>query len=67
MSNSVGVRDYLSKLVGANNVGYNDKTKGVTVNVGGSTYDLGNAGLTLGEDSRYYAPKYGHAKPTLDK
>ena len=48
-------RDYLSKLLGAGNVGYDANTKGITATVGGKTYDLGNEGLTL-EGDRYYAP-----------
>ena len=51
----VGARDYLGKLIGAGNVGYDEATKGVTATVGGKTYNLGNEGMTLGEDNRYYS------------
>ena len=61
----VGVRDYLGQLIGAGNVGYDEKTKGVTANVGGKTYDLGNAGMALGNDGRYYAQSEDYLKNML--
>lgn len=61
----VGVRDYLGRLIGAGNVGYDEKTKGVTATVGGKTYNLGNEGMTLGEDGRYYAQSEDYLKNLL--
>jgi hypothetical protein len=63
--NTVGVRDYLGRLIGAGNVGYDEKTKGVTATVGGKTYNLGNEGMTLGEDGRYYAQSEDYLKNLL--
>lgn len=57
--NTVGVRDYLGQLIGSGNVGYDEKTKGVTASVGGKTYNLGNAGMTLGDDGSYYSQNTG--------
>lgn len=61
----IGARDYYEKLLGAGSVGWNPDTGGVTVNVGGQSHDLGNQGLTLGEDDRYYAPSEGYLNKLL--
>lgn len=61
----VGARDYLGSLIGAGNVGYDPNTKGITATIGGKTYDLGNEGLTLGEDNRYYAPNSDYLNQLL--
>ena len=67
MAERVGVRDYLGSLVGSGNVGYDENTKGVTVTSNGKTYNLGNAGMTLGDDNKYYTDNPEYLKSLLIK
>lgn len=53
---AVQAREYYERVFGPGSVGYDEATKGILLNVGGKQYNLGNEGLTLGEDGRYYAP-----------